>query len=85
MNYYDLCCRYQGRIVTITDRNGKKHCGRIDRVTRSHVYITPRTGRNLGGFGYGYYGYSYGYGWGRPYAVPLAFVTGLVLGGLLFW
>jgi hypothetical protein len=81
-NYYDLCCRYQGRHVTIRERSGKVHSGRITRVTRSHVYLEPRGGRNLGGFGYGFYG---GYGYRRPYAVPLAFVSGLVLGSLFFW
>ncbi|MFC4322317.1 hypothetical protein [Litchfieldia salsa] len=81
MNYYDMCCRYKGRTVTITDKAGKQHCGRIVDVTRTHVYIAPQGGRNLGGFSYGFYG-----GWGyRPYAVPLAFIGGLALGAAFFW
>ena len=85
VNYYETCCRYKGRVVNITCRDGKRHVGRIVDVTRRHVYIQPigPSGRNLGGFGYGYYG-GYGY-YRRPFAVPLAFITGLALGGLFFW
>lgn len=78
---YEICKRYQGRVVRITCRDGNVHHGRIVDVTRKHVYIAP-IARNLGGFGYGYYG-GWGYGY-RPYAIPLAFITGLALGGL-FW
>ncbi|MCH1626372.1 hypothetical protein [Fredinandcohnia quinoae] len=81
-NYYDVCCRYQGRVVNIRCKNGKRHVGRILRVTNSHVYIQPFGERNLGGFSYGFWG-GYG-GFYRPYAIPLAFITGVVLGGL-FW
>lgn len=82
MANYDLCCRYQGRVVSICCRDGKRHTGKIVRVTNSHVYIQPVDGRNMGGFGFGFWG-GYG-GFYRPYAIPLAFITGVVLGGL-FW
>lgn len=81
MNYYNLCCQHRGKLVTIRDRAGKIHRGRITRVTRSHVYLSPSGGRGLGGYGWGYYGAGYGYG----YAVPLAFIAGFALGGLLWW
>ncbi|MCM3617249.1 hypothetical protein M3936_06645 [Sutcliffiella horikoshii] len=83
--FYNQCCRYQGQMVTVRCRGGVSHHGRIVRVSPSHVYIQP-TGRNrFGGFGMGFWGGYYGgYGY-NPVAVPLAFVTGVVLGGLLFW
>ncbi|MCA1030380.1 hypothetical protein LCL95_04910 [Bacillus timonensis] len=84
-HYYEICNRYRGRVVNISCKDGKKHVGRIINVTRSHVYLEPFQQRNFGGFGYGYYGRGYGYGFRRPFAVPLAFISGLVLGGLFFW
>ncbi|MFC0472777.1 hypothetical protein ACFFHM_20400 [Halalkalibacter kiskunsagensis] len=82
MSYYDLCCRYHGRVVTITDRQGRKHTGRIQQVTNSHVYLEPSRSRQFGGFGYGYYR---GYGYRRGYPIAFAFITGIALGALLFW
>jgi hypothetical protein len=81
-HYYDICCRYQGKDVRINDRNGRVHVGRILKVTRNKVYIEPRLQR--GGYGIGFYG-GYGYGYGYPYGIGLGFITGIVLGGLLFW
>jgi hypothetical protein len=83
-NYYETCCRYKGRVVNITCRDGKRHVGRIVDVNRRHVYIEPlgSRGSGLGGFGYGYYRRP---GFFRPIAIPLAFITGLALGGLFFW
>ncbi len=79
MNYYDLCCKYKGRHVSITDKRGKVHNGRIVDVTRTHVYLAPVGGRGLGGYGFGW-----GWGWGAPFAIPLAFIGGFALGSL-FW
>lgn len=86
-HYYNLCQRYHGQNVTLTCRDGSRHVGRIVRVTPRTVYIQPVGGRRLGGFGFGFYGGYYGgfYGGYSPIGIPLAFVTGLVLGGLLFW
>jgi hypothetical protein len=78
-HYYNLCCRYHGKVVRINDRNDRVHVGRICRVTPNKVYIEPLQQR--GGYGLGYYGYGYGY----PYGIGLAFITGIALGGLLFW
>lgn len=85
-NYFNLCCQYNGQVVRISDRFGRQHVGRITNVTRQRVFIQPLGGggRGRGGFGMGYYG-GYGPGYGYPYGIGLAFVTGVVLGGLLFW
>ncbi|APH04731.1 hypothetical protein [Bacillus weihaiensis] len=81
-HYYQLCCKYNGKVVRISDRHGRNHVGKICRVTQDKVYIQPLIQRG-GGYGYGYYGYGYGYG--APYGIGLGFITGLVLGGLFFW
>ncbi|CAM5221148.1 hypothetical protein UACE39S_03057 [Ureibacillus acetophenoni] len=31
---YDLCCRYMGKVVCITDNRGQKHIGRITKVDK---------------------------------------------------
>ncbi len=81
-HYYDLCCRYNGKVVRITDRSGRTHVGRICRVTPNKVFIEPRIQRG----GFGFYGpYGYGWGYGPAYGIGLGFITGIVLGGLLFW
>ncbi|PLR66145.1 hypothetical protein [Bacillus sp. UMB0893] len=85
-NYYNLCCQYHGKVVRISDRFGNQHVGRIMNVTRNKVYIQPFGGRRRGGYGLGFYGGGYGYGYGYGgYGIGLAFITGVVLGGLLFW
>ena len=81
-NYYNLCCRYQGRVVRINDRFGKVHHGRIARVTRNKVYIQPLMRRP--GFGYGFYGYG-GYYYGAAYAVALGAIVGVALAAAFFW
>ena len=45
---YNLCKQYHMKMVYITDKQGKRHVGRITNVDRRMVYIQPR-----GGFGYG--------------------------------
>lgn len=74
VDYYQLGKRNIGKMARITDRYGRVHRGRIVKVTRSHVYISPTGGR-----GYGYYGW-YGYG----YPIGLGLITGFVLGALFF-
>ncbi|MBM7702013.1 hypothetical protein [Metabacillus iocasae] len=84
-NYHQLCNRYRGRVVRITDRGGRVHVGRIANVSRSHVYIQPLTrGRGPRGFGYFGYRYGYGYGYGPAYGVALGFITGVALSALFF-
>jgi len=78
-NYYNLCCRYQGRVVRINDRFGNVHHGRIARVTRNKVYIQPL---RRPGFGYGFYGYG---GFGAAYGVALGVIVGVALAAAFFW
>jgi hypothetical protein len=87
-HYYRLCCRHYGKPARIIDRAGRRHFGRIVKVTPTHVHIQPSR-RRIAGFGYGYYrpwggyggygGYGYGY---NTYAVPLSFIAGLIVGGI---
>ncbi|PGT74842.1 MULTISPECIES: hypothetical protein [Bacillaceae] len=82
-HYYNLCCRYTGKVVRINDRNGRVHVGRIHRVTPNRVFIQPMVRGGRGGFGYGYYGG--GWGWGPAYGIGIGFITGIALAGLLWW
>ncbi|WP_019415276.1 hypothetical protein [Paenisporosarcina sp. TG20] len=59
---YNVCCRYHGKNVRITCRDGRVHMGEITRINKDTVWIRP-TG-NLGGYGYGFFG---GYGRGGGY------------------
>lgn len=81
-HYYDLCCRYNGKVVRIHDRHGNVHVGKICRVSRSKVFIQPFNRRG-NGFGLGFYG-GYGY-YGYPYGIGLGLITGIALAGLFFW
>lgn len=81
---YGLCCRYQGKVVKITERCGRTHIGKITRVTPNRVYIEPVGGRGLGGYGYGFYGYP-GYGYGFGFSLALGAIVGIALAGLFFW
>ncbi|CAG9621998.1 hypothetical protein [Sutcliffiella rhizosphaerae] len=84
-HFYNQCQRYRGQTVTVRCRDGSSHHGRIVRVSPSHVYLQPVGRHRFGGYGLGFWGGGYGgYGY-SPVAVPLAFVTGVVLGSLLFW
>lgn len=79
-HYYDLCCKYMGKRVRITDNKGCVHVGRITKVDNNMVWINP--GR-AGGYGFGFWGPGYGGGFG--YGIALGAITGIALGGLLFW
>ena len=79
---YNQCCKYQGRNVRITCRDGRVHVGEITRVSRNMVWIRP-TG-SLGGYGYGFYG---GYRRNRGFGIGIALgaITGIVLASAFFW
>ena len=77
---YDLCCRYHGKRVRITDKQGNLHVGRITKVDTKRVWLMPDG--NYGGYGIGFWwgyggGYGYGYGFGGG-----GFGYGLLLGGI---
>lgn len=44
--YYHMCSSNIGRVATIRTYDGKEYCGRISRVTGTHVYLTP-VGRGI--------------------------------------
>lgn len=78
---YDICCRYHGKNVRITCRDGSVHHGEITRVSRDMVWIRPIG--NAGGYGLGFYG---GYGRER-FGIGFAFgaITGIALASAFFW
>ncbi|MFF5994949.1 hypothetical protein AAGS61_09355 [Lysinibacillus sp. KU-BSD001] len=82
-NMYDLCCKYQGKRVRITDNQGQVHVGTITRVNRRMVWIQPDSG--FGGFGFGFWGPYYGRGRAFVYGVALGTVTGIVLASAFLW
>ncbi|MCK0471977.1 hypothetical protein [Halalkalibacter sp. APA_J-10(15)] len=77
MSYYEMCCKYKGQRVCITDKCGRKHVGTITHVTNTHVFIQPDSSE-FGGFNYGYWG------WGG-YPIAFGFIAGLALASLFFW
>lgn len=83
---YDLCCRYRGKMVCITDRRGNKHIGRITKVDREMVWILPTRGR--GGYGLGFWGFGGGYGYGYGglgYGIALGAILGIALVSAFRW
>jgi hypothetical protein len=80
-DFYNLCCRYHGKTVRITCRDGRVHTGEITRTSRNMVWVRP-----IGGLG----GYGYGFGWYGGYdrfgvGVALGAITGIVLASAFFW
>lgn len=74
---YDLCCKYQGKRVRITDNQGNLHVGRITQVDNCQVWIMPdRNGYGIGFWGFGGAGFGYG--------IALGAITGIALAGLFF-
>lgn len=68
MNYYELCCQHRGRVVSIYEKTGRVHVGKIVDVDERYVWLSPTSARSRG-FGYGYQGYgynAYSYGAGYP-------------------
>ena len=82
-DYYDLCCRYHGKKVRITDKQGRVHVGQITRVNRQMVWIQPDS--NYGGYGFGYYGFGGFGGLGFGYGIALGAIAGIALAGAFFW
>lgn len=76
---FNLCCRYHGKRVRITCRDGSIHVGEVTRVSRNMVWIRPDD--NLGGYGLGFFGEGFGFGFG----IALGAITGIVLASAFFW
>lgn len=81
-DFYNLCCRYHGRNVRITCRDGRVHVGEITRVTRDMVWIRPEGG--LGGYGLGFGGFGFG-GFRFGFGIALGAITGIALASAFFW
>ncbi|MCT8136641.1 hypothetical protein H1D32_02085 [Anaerobacillus sp. CMMVII] len=82
--YYDICCKHRGKVVTIYEKCGKVHVGKIVNVDHQFVYIEPTST--------GVTGYGWGLGWGYPgfgyrpfFPIALAAIGGFALGAALFW
>ena len=78
-NVYDLCCKYHGKRVRITDNQGNVHVGTISKVNRRMVWIQPDEG--LGGLGIGYWVFGPGFGYG----IAIGAITGIVLATAFLW
>ncbi len=77
---YNLCCKYQGKRVRITDNQGNTHVGRITKVDNHQVWLMPDN--NMGGYGIGFWGFGApGFGYG----IALGAITGIALASLFFW
>lgn len=80
MSYYELCSRHQGKVVTISEKCGRVHVGKIVSVDHQNVYIEPIT-RGVSSFNWGFWGF------GAPFFFPvaLAAIGGFALGAAFFW
>lgn len=78
---YDLCCKYQGKRVRITDNRNNVHVGRITKVDNRMVWVLPD---NCDGYGIGFWGFG-GAGLGFGYGIALGAITGIALTSLFFW
>ena len=76
---YNLCCKYHGQRVRITDKQGKVHVGKITKVDQNMVWIRPEN--NFGGYGFGFWGFGPGFGYG----IALGAIAGVALAGAFFW
>ncbi|MEG0258691.1 MAG: hypothetical protein RR595_05140 [Lysinibacillus sp.] len=82
MNTYNLCCKYHGKRVRITDNQGRVHVGEISKVDRNMVYIhrdNDFCGYGLGFFGFGRAGFGLGFG------IALGAITAIALVSAIFW
>ena len=78
---YNLCCRYSGRRVRITDNRGSTHVGHITKVDNRHVWLMPDGpgGYGIGFWGVGRAGFRFGFG------IALGAITGIALASLFFF
>jgi hypothetical protein len=76
---YELCCRYKGKKVHITEKNGRRHVGTITHVDRHMVWIMPD---DFGGYGIGFWGWG---GSGLGIGIALGAIAGIALTGGFWW
>ncbi|GLC89532.1 hypothetical protein [Lysinibacillus piscis] len=77
---YNLCCKYQGKRVRITDSAGRVHVGQITRVDRKQVWILPD--RRYRGYGLGFWGFG---GADFGYGIALGTILGIAIAPLFFF
>ncbi|MFI2131439.1 hypothetical protein ACH434_15375 [Lysinibacillus fusiformis] len=77
---YNICCKYHGKRVRISDTSGRVHVGEITRVDRRQVWILPD--RRFGGYGLGFWGYG---GGGFGVGIALGTVLGIALAPIIFF
>ncbi|AJK86053.1 hypothetical protein D0439_01570 [Lysinibacillus fusiformis] len=77
---YNICCKYHGKRVRISDTSGRVHVGEITRVDRRQVWILPD--RRYGGYGLGFWGYG---GGGFGVGIALGTVLGIALAPIIFF
>ena len=77
---YNLCCKYEGRRVRITDNRGNVHTGHITKVDNRMVWIMPDNAG--GGYGLGFWGFGARAGFG--YGIVLGTITGIALASIFF-
>ncbi|MED4889554.1 hypothetical protein MKY88_22335 [Lysinibacillus sp. FSL R7-0073] len=77
---YNLCCKYHGKRVRISDTSGRVHVGEITRVDRRQVWILPD--RRYGGYGLGFWGFGRG---GFGVGIALGTVLGIALAPIIFF
>ena len=84
---YEMCCKYQGKRVRITDNRNNVHVGRITKVDNRMVWLLPDNfdGHGLGFWGYGGYGYGGFGGSGLGYGIAIGAIAGIALASLFFW
>ncbi|MGA3599515.1 MULTISPECIES: hypothetical protein [Lysinibacillus] len=80
---YNLCCKYHGKRVRITDASGRVHVGEITMVDRKHVWILPD--RRYGGYGLGFFGRRNFRRPGFGVGIVLGTIIGIALAPLLFF
>ncbi|MFJ7921161.1 hypothetical protein ACIQ6U_15525 [Lysinibacillus fusiformis] len=79
-NAYNICCKYHGKRVRISDTSGRVHVGEITRVDRRQVWILPD--RRYSGYGLGFWGYG---GGGFGVGIALGTVLGIALAPIIFF
>lgn len=77
---YNICCKYHGKRVRISDTSGRVHVGEITRVDRKQVWILPD--RRYGGYGLGFWGFG---GGGFGVGIALGTVLGIALAPIIFF
>ncbi len=82
---YNLCCKYHGKRVKITDTSGNVHVGEITKVDRRQVWILPD--RQNRGYGLGFWGWGFRPGFGAGLGIGFAFgaIAGIALAPILFF